>query len=116
MSEGGTKQAKLDSLTEQITEEEKKWTELEISLDMMKYQGSELFQMKAQLQALINCILKGTTEEIDFNLELKEVVLTSLKGIRENIEPQVEQAKRAMLHAKLTEGIKLPWTRDNGGQ
>lgn len=83
----------IEEWAAKIDEEGEKWVKLGISLDSMNYAGSEIFEMKCKLQALINCILQEDTSEENLMLNLKEIIFTSMEGIRIGIEPQIQQAK-----------------------
>lgn len=112
-----TKEERLAELEAELVEEQEKWTELGINLNQLNFSPVELFEMKVKLQALVNCVVSGETEEIDMNLHLKEILKNDMKNIRESIEPQIIEFKRNELRQRLTEGIKvqMPWERPNDG-
>lgn len=92
-----------------ITEEEARWRHLGISLDQMNYAGSEIFAMQAKLQALTNCAIEGNFSEENLNLWLKTIVCTNMETIRENIEPQIAQAK--LMQGVPRPQVVLPWMK-----
>ena len=111
MSEGGTKKARLEALVQKVDEEEQRWRELGMHLNMMKYTPEEIFMWKCMQQALVNCFVKGKNEEIDLNIELKEVIVGTMKEIREAVEPQILEAKQVDVPRP---NVILPWKKGNG--
>jgi len=101
----------LEELTKQLEEEAEKWDTLGIHPNMVQWTNEEVFQMKCSLQAITNCIARGIIgDEEAMNIELKKVILGSMKEIREMIEPQVIEARKQMVKEQIVGGIKLPWT------
>jgi len=115
MAEGGTKEARLKHLEEQLDTEEKAWQDLGINLNMINFSGEQIFELQAKLQAITNCMLDNDLSEINLNIHLKEILYESMKGIREGIEPQVKEAQLAMLQRAIVPEIKMPWNKGNGG-
>lgn len=96
-----------------IEEEEARWRHLGINLNQLTYAGSEIFAMQCKLQALTNIILEGDMSEENMNLHLKMIIMTNLENIRENIEPQIAQAK--LMQGVHPPQIVFPWMRKDGG-
>lgn len=105
----------IEQMEALVDEETGKWTELGINLDQISWSGSEIFQLKCQLQALINCHVKEIRDEEGMQHEIKEVILNSMIEIRESIEPQVREAKLQMLQQRLKPKLQMPWERPPGG-
>jgi len=101
-----------------VKEEEGKWEELGIDLNMLTFSNWEHFHMQCRLQAIVNSLIDGLPDTEEgrkdvLNRNLKMIILESMEGIRENIEPQIKEAKLAMLQAKLAPKprIQMPWER-----
>ena len=98
-----------------IEEEEARWRHLGITLDQMKYQGSEIFALQAKVQALINMLIEGDVSEENMNLNLKMIILQTMEEVRTAVEPQIRQAK--LVAGVPKPQVVLPWMKkgDNGG-
>lgn len=115
MSEGGTKKAQLEKITQDIKEEEKLWMEAKLPPPGNVYVfGTEQFQYACKIEALTVLVRDycGVSEE-DMELEFKKIVLNELRNLR-TIATQV---RSQMVREELTKGIVMqpPKMPGNGG-
>lgn len=111
VSEGGTKKARIEHLSEQLQAEEIAWAELGISLNQITFKGEELFLMQCKIQAMTNCMIEADMSELNLNYHMKEVLLESMRDIRTNIEPTVRQARLEQLQRNIVPKVQMPWEK-----
>jgi ATP-dependent Lon protease len=111
MSTDGTKRAQLDQLNKNLEEENKAWDAAGMHVNMVQHDNVSIFELKCKVQAMWNCLSQGKTDQIDFDLEIKRLILHDMRSIRQQVQPQMEEVKRQALLNEITKGIhvKMPW-------
>jgi len=104
--DGPKAETELERLRREVAAEEKKWVEAQmdprgVSIDM--------FNMNCRVLTMVRLLLdKGVVEEEEFNTRYMRVVLEEMRGIREKLQPQLEEARRKAEILSPQGGIVLP--------
>lgn len=105
MSQGGTKQARLDKLTKQIEEEQEIWAEKNMETGRLNL---DTFAMNCKLQACVRLIQTHfDLEDADLDIVFKEEILKEMQAVRSWLEPQIAEAKREFEKAQLEASLGI---------